>query len=724
MVFFEKGARCSTRHKVVEKIVFTCLAALTIVGLSPQADALTSYDPDGDHLIEIRNLDQLNAMRYDLDGDGVPESGAEAYYEAFPEPEEGMGCARVQGSSECRGYELKKSLDFDMVGDYKNGLKGWSEAEKTSEQKVAGWVPIGTHTEGGEIRVKTPFTTTFNGNGNTIKNLYIYRSVLAAEEASTGLFGYTNEDSSIERIGLEQVKIEVRKGVGVTAVGALVGESKGVVKTSYTTGIVQGVISVGGLVGKNEGTIENVYSTSEVRRISDLSRAVGGLVGFNSGTINKGYATGTVVGTRIAGGLVGKNNRGSIANSYTTGSVFNSIEDRIGGAIGENVSGGTLRNVFWNKDTSGRENGVGGDTGTATGVTDTDTYRLQAFDGVIDPTRAGISRSVELQGETFWNFGDKQSYPVLTVAFKSGNPSWQGFGRQIRTAPELLATDISGSTVFLRWNPVRQGASYKIYCNEEEWPIAEGVRTNTHTVSADQAGCDGYQVVAVANGGEPSRSGWRIPVTLETESGWIHPIQVPRFAFDPPDFSNLPDIEILTIQIPEYVALPPPPQSLIAASNRELQDYTITNPTIKFPNNRRGSNAPDDINTTAIEGIEGNLVDDCEFLNCGFSQLFDLARKAMTLMIWLATLLVTGVIVYAGVLLTLNIFLGGPDSQKQKAQGMIKYALIGLFLILAAWVIVSAIFTLFGANFNPFDYGNLLGDPDTTTTPTEPPPTP
>ena len=51
------------------------------------------YDADNDGLIEIVNWAQLDAVRHDLDGDGVPiQSGTASYASAFPVAATGMGC--------------------------------------------------------------------------------------------------------------------------------------------------------------------------------------------------------------------------------------------------------------------------------------------------------------------------------------------------------------------------------------------------------------------------------------------------------------------------------------------------------------------------------------------------------------------------------------------------------------------------------------------------------
>ena len=71
------------------------------------------YDTDGDGLIEITTLAQLDAVRHDRNGDGVPTAGgASAYRAAFPDAFVEAG-AQLRCVLECRGYELMADLDFD-----------------------------------------------------------------------------------------------------------------------------------------------------------------------------------------------------------------------------------------------------------------------------------------------------------------------------------------------------------------------------------------------------------------------------------------------------------------------------------------------------------------------------------------------------------------------------------------------------------------------------------
>ena len=90
------------------------------------------YDADGDGLIGISNLAQLDAMRHDLDGDGYAGTVA-AYAAAFPSPLDWFGC----GVDGCSGYELLADLDFDTDAD------GAVDADDDYWNDGDGWVPIG-----------------------------------------------------------------------------------------------------------------------------------------------------------------------------------------------------------------------------------------------------------------------------------------------------------------------------------------------------------------------------------------------------------------------------------------------------------------------------------------------------------------------------------------------------------------------------------------------------
>ena len=114
-------------------------------------DTNVDYDTDDDGLIEIDSLAQLDAIRYDLNGDGTPdtvsgdtgatEAWAMRYNDAFPEPvDTKMGCP----SAGCKGYELTADLDFDWSGDgmigegdaYWRGGQGWEPHRSRVRRRV------------------------------------------------------------------------------------------------------------------------------------------------------------------------------------------------------------------------------------------------------------------------------------------------------------------------------------------------------------------------------------------------------------------------------------------------------------------------------------------------------------------------------------------------------------------------------------------------------------
>ena len=119
--------------------------------LVPAAQAQTAtpttvdYDSNDDRLIEISNLAQLNAIRWDLNGDGVVAAADQTNYTAvFPNAATGMGCPDGSDADTnpdpCLGYELKADLTFDTNGDgsitaadsaglYWNSGDGWTPDE-------------------------------------------------------------------------------------------------------------------------------------------------------------------------------------------------------------------------------------------------------------------------------------------------------------------------------------------------------------------------------------------------------------------------------------------------------------------------------------------------------------------------------------------------------------------------------------------------------------------
>ncbi|HEX3047276.1 MAG TPA: hypothetical protein VHY08_21155 [Bacillota bacterium] len=196
------------------------------------------------------------------------------------------------------------------------------------------WQPIGNSA--------TPFTGHFDGNHHVISNVHIFQATSYA-----GLFG------AIQNAEVKNLKLIIRRCVGDKYVGALAGASIssaisfcGVEDDGARMPVERLVSSdqgyCGGLVGENKGRINNCYATINV---GGLFECYGGLVGVNDGTISCSYAAGTVSGIHdYFGGLVGVN-KGIIINCYTVGQVLSVKGLHHGGIVGRN-NFGSIRNCY------------------------------------------------------------------------------------------------------------------------------------------------------------------------------------------------------------------------------------------------------------------------------------------------------------------------------------------------------------------------------------------
>ena len=137
----------------------------------------------------------------------------------------------------------------------------------------------------------------------------------------------------------------------------MIGEmSDGTVSKSCSDGNVSGEYYVGGLVGyKHNGTMNQTCSISNI----EGEDYIGGLIGFhNGGTINQNYATGKVTGIGEVGGLIGWLSDGAIDENYSIGRVIGDYD--VGGLIGFRTHSATIKNSYWDRETSGQNISAGG----------------------------------------------------------------------------------------------------------------------------------------------------------------------------------------------------------------------------------------------------------------------------------------------------------------------------------------------------------------------------
>ena len=410
-----------------------------------RGDSTRDIDADDDGLIEICYLEDLNAIRYQLDGSGYKTNTTAAKIT--------NGCAEG-GAAVCIGYELMRDLNFADDDSYVNPATNralWTVDNFETTGDV-GWDPIGTFSAPNRRDCSVPdnnncFSGIFEGNGNRISNLQINRD----SASYVGLFA--GNSGSIRNISLAQPEVE-----GEANTGALVGLSRGIA-TRQATIINSNAVGVGGRVKGSNDNIGGLVGINGANAIILNSYAsvnvegnvwTGGLVGTNDGKITNSYATGNVDGKgtgRTLGGLVGQTGRpGSAAaiieNCYALGDVSSdggNADIRVGGLVGfafrkSNISNSyAIGNVEVSGDTAASHT-IGGlignesnqQSGDNVSIVENSYWNSVTSGQTMSRDRGGISKTTaELQAPIMatgiyedwsasdWDFGTTQTYPVL-----------------------------------------------------------------------------------------------------------------------------------------------------------------------------------------------------------------------------------------------------------------------------------------------------------------------
>ena len=188
-------------------------------------------------------------------------------------------------------------------------------ADAATNTEELSWVPIGN----GRM-----YCGTFDGNGKTIRNLYINSTIMYK-----GFFGYANS-GSIKNITFDNAKV---KNTHYNGTGILTGAfEKCTIENIKTLAncSVEGTYNTGGIAGTGTGNISNC----ENRAMVNGTNNVGGIVGNSSdNTISSCANYGAVTGTEHAvEGMVGFFISGTIQNCANYGDI--SGADYVGNQIG------------------------------------------------------------------------------------------------------------------------------------------------------------------------------------------------------------------------------------------------------------------------------------------------------------------------------------------------------------------------------------------------------
>ena len=209
-------------------------------------------------------------------------------------------------------------------------------------ETLGNWTPIGDY----GTNTNLYFAGTFEGNGNTISNLYIN----ASENDYLGLFGYTNH-ATVTNLIIESIKILGRYNIGsIIGVDA---DSSRIYNTHIRSGELIGSGCVGGITGITNGNIIRCTNYSSVSSYSANVEewAIGGISGgsYSLGKIEQCINYGTIVGLKYIGGIVGVNwcytlncyNVGTVKSNNTQNCIY------IAGIVGyQNLENGRLENCY------------------------------------------------------------------------------------------------------------------------------------------------------------------------------------------------------------------------------------------------------------------------------------------------------------------------------------------------------------------------------------------
>ena len=469
------------------------------------AVAMLHAQSDDPTLIDINNLEKLNAIRYDLDGNGMPDADASeadsiVYEDAFGLDRRGsVSCT----GGACAGYELMRDLDFEDGGSYAAGSRNddWVNPANGGTTDTEGWEPIRYESTNSSYR------SVFEGNNHTISNLYINRFSSSNFIHYVGLFGGLYFGAEVRHLGVERGSV-----TSEAAGGLVVGVNRGTIRACYSTGAVTSE-AAGGLVGVNRGTIRACYSTGAV-----TGEAAGGLVGVNQGTIHACYSTGAVTG-EIAGGLVGGNFDAfdelmaspTIVASYSTGAVTGEVA---GGLVGSNATTSTIRACYSTGAVTGEI--AGGLVGPpleeeadlseecmndnincpTPGVTeysyfDYETAGFSASDDYAQSSAAlrmptGYDASIyanwNMDMDDLWDFGTTGQYPALKVDFDGiTGASVDEFGQQ------RMTRFLSASYAFLVVPNASAGAEAgTVYANPADFNHALMYNISSQTLDGNE----------------------------------------------------------------------------------------------------------------------------------------------------------------------------------------------------------------------------------------------
>ena len=243
---------------------------------------------------------------------------------------------------------LTKDIDLAEFCHAKDGTKYTEEVS---------WTPIGN-----SDNIENMYQGTFDGNGKTIRNLYINAiSENIGITCEAGFFGYADAGGNIKNITFDNAKVKssnddyctgILVGVagscieniktlvncsveGKNYVGGIAGRANGDIGNCENHAMVKGANFVGGIVGNYVFSDKSITSCANYGVITGTGVKVGGIAGdFNSGTIQNCANYGDITGTFYVGNLIGCADECNLNNVLGTGNVTATSRNPAGLLVG------------------------------------------------------------------------------------------------------------------------------------------------------------------------------------------------------------------------------------------------------------------------------------------------------------------------------------------------------------------------------------------------------
>ena len=255
-------------------------------------------------------------------------------------------------------YEISTAAELAWFRDYVNNESQYASATLTEDIDLSefchaadaatnteelSWDPIGN----GRM-----YCGTFDGNGKTIRNLYIKTTYIYR-----GFFGYANGGSiknitfdnakvkntnkyctgiltgGFENCTIENIKILANCSVeGTENTGGIAGAGAGNISNCENYAMVNGTNKVGGIVGSSYNN--TISSCANYGAITGTEYAVGGIVGyFGTGTMQNSANYGDISGVAQVGNLIGFATTVNLNNVLGVGNVTATATKLNGGLI-------------------------------------------------------------------------------------------------------------------------------------------------------------------------------------------------------------------------------------------------------------------------------------------------------------------------------------------------------------------------------------------------------